>query len=58
VSKGKLIAIGEAPQCSGKVQVTGTSIAGQYTCSGVTSYDPATGKMAEVNIQIQFTAQS
>ncbi len=62
VGKGKLIATGgiipgEDSQCSGKVQVTETSISGDYTCAGVVSHDPAT-KMGKVDIKVRFTAKS
>ncbi|MGQ0703822.1 MAG: hypothetical protein ACT4PM_11885 [Gemmatimonadales bacterium] len=63
VSRGKLIATGgimpgEPSQCSGKVEVTAKLISGRYTCKGVSSYDPATGKMGKVDIDITFTAKS
>jgi hypothetical protein len=63
VGKGKLIATGgiipgEKSQCSGKVQVTGTLVSGEYTCAEVTSYDAATGKMGKVDIKVRFTAKS
>lgn len=58
VSRGKNIAIGEAAQCRGKVEVTPSSVVGQYTCTGVTSYDPGSGTMGAINIQIRFTAKS
>ena len=52
------IVAGEAPQCSGTVQVTGASVTGHYTCAGVVSHDAATGKMGKVDIEIRFTAKS
>jgi len=63
VGKGKFVATagivaGEAPQCSGTVQVTGASVSGHYTCAGVVSHDGATGKMGKVDIEIRFTAKS
>jgi hypothetical protein len=63
IGKGKLtatagIATGEDSQCSGKTEVTGTSVSGHYTCVGVVSYDPATSKMGKVDIEIRFTAKS
>jgi hypothetical protein len=62
VGKGKFIATGgiipgEKSQCSGKVQVTGTLVSGDYSCAGVTSHDPATG-MGKVDIKVRFTAKS
>jgi len=63
IGKGKFMAtagiiIGEAPQCSGKAEVTGALVSGHYTCPGVVSYNPSTGKMGKVDIEIQFTAKS
>lgn len=63
MGKGKLTATGgiipgEESQCSGKVKVTGTAVTGDYACTGVTSYDPATGKMGTVDIKVQFSAKS
>ena len=52
------IITGEDPQCSGKADVTATSVSGHYTCVGVVSYDPATSKMGKVDIEIHFTAKS
>ncbi len=63
VGRGKFTATagiitGEDPQCSGKAEVTATSVSGHYTCVGVGSYDPATSKMGKVDIEIRFTAKS
>ena len=44
--------------CTGEVNVTASLVAGQYTCRGVTSYNPTTGKMGKVNITVRFTATS
>jgi hypothetical protein len=62
VGKGKFLATGgivpgEDSLCSGKVQVTGTLISGDYTCVGVTSHDPAS-EMGKVDIKLRFTAKS
>jgi hypothetical protein len=62
VGKGKWITTGgiipgEKSECSGKVQVTEKEISGSYTCSGVSSHDPA-GGMGKVNITVRFTARS
>jgi hypothetical protein len=62
VGKGKFVATGgimpgEDSQCSGKVQVTGTPVSGEYSCAGVTSHDPATG-MGKVGIKVRFAAKS
>ena len=48
----------EDAACTGEVNVTATSVAGQYTCTGVGSYNPTTGKLGKVNISIRFTAKS
>jgi len=63
VGKGKLGAIGgivpgEKSECSGTASVTPTEITGEYTCTGVTSYDPSTGKMGTIAYTIRFTAKS
>lgn len=50
--------LAEDAACSGAVDVKASSISGQYTCRGVGSYNPATGKMGKVNISIRFTATS
>lgn len=48
----------EGAACTGEVTVTATSVAGQYACTGVASYNPSTGKLGKVNITIRFTAKS
>lgn len=63
VSRGKAIATASYTarakgECAGKAAVTAKQVSGQYTCRGVTSYDPATGKMGTVNIDVQFSAGS
>jgi hypothetical protein len=63
VAKGKPgatagIMPGEKSACSGRVEVSPKLISGTYTCRGVTSYDPATGKQSKVDIEITFTAKS
>ena len=63
IGKGKLVATGgimpgEKSECSGKAEVTAKLVSGKYTCHGVTSYDPATGKMSKVDIEVTFTAKS
>jgi hypothetical protein len=62
VGKGRFTATGgimegEKSQCSGTVTVKKTSIAGEYTCAGIVSHDPATG-MGKVDIKVKFTAES
>jgi hypothetical protein len=63
VALGKRIATagvigGEKPQCLGSTDVKAALISGQYTCKGITSYDPASGKMGTVDIDVRFTARS
>jgi hypothetical protein len=62
VGKGKFTATGGIipggeSQCTGKVQVTATSISGDYAYVGVTSLDAAF-KMGKVDIKVRFTAKS
>ena len=58
IGKGKFTATGEFPACSGKVVVTSALVSGQYTGTGVTSYNPGTGKMGNIDITIRFTAKT
>ena len=58
VAKGKAIATAGAADCTGDMVVTGVSIIGKYSCKGVTSYDPSTGRQGKVDIDIKLTAQS
>jgi hypothetical protein len=58
VGKARNIVTAEAGQCKGKTEVTATSVSGQYTCTGIDSYDAASGKMGKVNIDIRFTGTS
>lgn len=63
IGKGKLTATGgimpgEKSECSGKAQVKPKLVSGKYACHGVTSYNPATGKMSKVDIEVTFTAKS
>ena len=56
--KGKLTVTAGSEFCDGEVEVTATLISGHYTCTGVTSYDAATGRMGKVHVGISFTAKS
>lgn len=63
VARGKQLATGgimpgEKSECAGKVDVTMVLVSGRYTCTGVTSHDPATGRMGKVNIEVVITAKS
>lgn len=40
----------------GKLDVTAASVSGHYVCKGVTSYDPRSGQMGTVSIDISLTA--
>ena len=42
--------------CQGKLDVTAASVSGHYVCKGVTSYDPRSGQMGTVNIDISLAA--
>lgn len=58
VARGKAIATAGADDCKGDMKVGTTRVSGTYKCLGVTSYDPNTGQMGKVDIEIQFTANS
>lgn len=63
LGKGKFTATGgvqqgEKSDCTGKTEVTKTLITGHYTCKGITSYNPATGKMGKLDFELSFTAKS
>ncbi len=63
IGRGKLhatggITPGQKSDCSGTAEVTAKLISGKYTCHGITSYDPGTGKMSTVDIEVTFTAKS
>lgn len=58
VGRGKPTATIGAVDCTGNMDVTGNEVTGQYKCTGVTSYDPRTGAMGKVDIEIHFTAKS
>ena len=58
VARGKATATAGAEDCTGDMVVGEQQINGKYSCKGVTSYDPGTGQMGTVDIEIQFTALS
>ena len=58
VGRGKQTATIGAADCKGKMEVAATLITGHYTCVGVTSYDPGTGSMGKIDIELTFSAQS
>lgn len=55
---GRQNALGEAPACKGKIEVTPTLVSGEYTCTGISSYDSGTRQMGTVNIHVRFTART
>ena len=58
VAKGKATATAEAVNCKGKIEVTSTTVTGQYTCAGVTSYDSGTMRMGTVDVEVRFSTKS
>jgi hypothetical protein len=58
VARGKATATAGAEDCTGDLVVGERQINGKYSCKGVTSYDPGTGQMGKVDIEIQFVALS
>ena len=58
VARGKATATAGAEDCTGDMIVGERQINGKYSCKDVTSYDPGTGQMGTVDIEIQFTALS
>jgi hypothetical protein len=58
VGRGKQTATIGAENCSGDMEVTGNSITGHFKCPNVTSYDPVSGQMGTVNIEVNLAATS
>ena len=58
VAHGKATATAGAEDCTGDMVVGAQQVQGKYSCKGVTSYDPSTGQMGTVDIEIQFVATS
>jgi len=56
VAQGKPSATAGNDECQGKLDVTPASVSGHYACKNVTSYDPRSGKMGTVNIDVSLTA--
>lgn len=42
--------------CQGKLDVTAANVSGHCVCKGVTSYDPRSGQMGTVSVDISLTA--
>ena len=58
VAHGKPTATIGAVDCTGGMEVKKVLVTGHYKCPNVTSYDPRSGQMGTVNIEIDFTATS
>jgi hypothetical protein len=58
VARGKATATAGAEDCTGDMVVAPQQVHGKYNCKGITSYDPSTGQMGTVDIEIQFVATS
>jgi len=58
VARGKPTATIGAESCQGSMEVAATSVTGHYTCKDVTSYDPRSGNMGKIDVDIHFTASS
>ncbi len=56
VARGKAVATAGAENCTGDMIVGLQQVNGKYSCKGITSYDPSTGQMGTVDIEIQFIA--
>jgi hypothetical protein len=57
-ARGKPTAVIGAENCTGSMDVAASLITGEYKCPNVTSYDPRSGQMGTVDIEIDFTAAS
>lgn len=58
VARGKAIATAGAADCTGDLVVESQQVRGNYSCKGVVSYDPGSGQMGKVDIEIRFVARS
>lgn len=58
VANGKPTATIGAADCEGGMEIKEVLVKGHYTCPNVTSYDPRSGQMGSVDIEIDFTATS
>jgi len=56
VARGKAVATAGAGDCTGDLKVEPAKVSGNYKCLGITSYDPSTGQMGKVDIEMRFTA--
>ena len=55
---GGYTATGTSAECSSKVNVTDATVSGHFSCPKVTGYNQADGSMGNVNIEIEFVANS
>jgi len=58
VGRGKPTSTFGAVSCTGGMEITGNLITGHYKCPNATSYDPGSGQMGTINVEIDFTAAS
>jgi hypothetical protein len=58
VGSGSWTATAEGQHCSGQADVTATSVAGKYTCKGVTAFDKKSMKMSPIEITLTFTSKT
>jgi hypothetical protein len=58
VGKGKPTSTVTAADCKGGMEVADKLVTGHYTCKGAASYDPRSGAMGQVDIEVSFTAGS
>lgn len=58
VARGRPTATAGGHDCKGQIDVSPTLIKGDVSCKDVVSYDPRTGQMGKVTIEISFTAAS
>ena len=62
------VTVGEGPnsvtttstsgECQSKVDVTPTRVTGRYSCTGAMGYNRDTGQMGEVDVEVEFSADS
>lgn len=45
-----------ADDCKGEMKVEPAKVSGNYKCLGITSYDPDTGQMGKLDIDMPLTA--
>ena len=45
-------------ECQTKVDVSATRVSGHYSCTGSMGYNRQTGQMGEVDVEVEFSAES